>query len=472
MERENRIRNSILSDMAEGVMALRFDGQIELVNEAALAILEKREDELVGRSLVQAFFDGEENDAFIQSVLDAVYEKGKQIECYVPYRTHKREKQLRIVSSCLREEGKVGGVLLVISDITELTEMRDAVKAMETIRALNEQLELRNRVLQETFGRYLSDEVVREILESPEGWTLGGQKRNLTVLMSDLRGFTQLSERMEPQDLITMLNHYFGEMYEEIERYHGTLIEFLGDGMMVIFGAPTPSQTHAADAVAAAISMQKRMEAVNRWNAERGYEALAMGIGINTDMMILGNLGSEKRTKYGVLGAAVNLAGRIESYTIGGQILLSPRTRAAVRSALTVRRVLPVQPKGVDGTIELFDVVGIGAPYELELPTGEHPLCPLPQPVPVRFATMEGKHSSAVELEGTITALSDQGAALRSEAALERFENLKLEIGGDLYAKVTDIRNGEARLRFTAKPRGFAAWLQRSGYAAGEEVRP
>ena len=111
-------------------------------------------------------------------------------------------------------------MVLVISDITELTELRDAVRAAQTIRGLNRQLELRNRVLQETFGRYLSDDIVREILDSPEGWRLGGHRQRLTILMSDLRGFTAISERMEPQDLISMLNHYFSEMYEEIERFH------------------------------------------------------------------------------------------------------------------------------------------------------------------------------------------------------------------------------------------------------------
>ena len=340
MERETLIRNSIISDMSEGVMAVRFDGRIELANDAALAILEKTEEELVGSSFVRAFFGEEENDAFVQSVLDAVYEKGRRMESYVPYRTGRGEKQLRIVSSCLREQEKMTGVILVISDVTELTEMRDAMKAMDRIQALNHQLEMRNRVLQETFGRYLSDDIVREILDSPSGWKLGGQKRELTILMSDLRGFTALSERMEPQDLITMLNHFFGEMYEEIERCRGTLIEFLGDGMLVIFGAPAPSETHAADAVAAAVGMQKRMEAVNRWNAERGYEPLAMGIGINTDAVILGKIGSEKRTKYGVLGAAVNLTGRIESYTTEGQILISPGTRAAVASELRISDTL------------------------------------------------------------------------------------------------------------------------------------
>ena len=148
MERETLIRNSIISDMSEGVMAVRFDGRIELANDAALAILEKTEEELVGSSFVRAFFGEEENDAFVQSVLDAVYEKGRRMESYVPYRTGRGEKQLRIVSSCLREQEKMTGVILVISDVTELTEMRDAMKAMDRSQALNHQLEMRNRVLQ------------------------------------------------------------------------------------------------------------------------------------------------------------------------------------------------------------------------------------------------------------------------------------------------------------------------------------
>lgn len=464
MQREDRIHNSIIEGMSEGVMAVRFDGVIELANEAAQDILGKTEAELVGNSFVRAFFDEDENDEFIQSVLDAVYQTGRRLESYVPYRTAGVEKQLRVVASCLREQERMSGVILVISDITELTEMRDAVKAMETIRGLNRQLELRNRVLQETFGRYLSDEVVREILNSPQGWVLGGQKRTLSILMSDLRGFTALSERMEPQDLITMLNHYFGEMYEEIERCHGTLIEFLGDGMLVIFGAPTPNERHASDAVAAALGMQKRMEAVNRWNREHGYEELAMGIGINTDAVILGNIGSEKRTKYGVLGAAVNLAGRIESYTTEGQILLSPSTRAAVGEELTIRRTLAVQPKGVDGQIELYDVVGIGAPYSVSLPVREERLRPLPAPVPVRFSRLEGKHASAELLEGRITALSEREAALETDTALGLYENLKLAAGGELYAKVVGLEGGCARIHFTAKPRGFSVWLREAGY--------
>ncbi|MBR3545239.1 MAG: PAS domain S-box protein [Oscillospiraceae bacterium] len=457
-------------------MVIRFDGIIELVNEAALTILGKSREELIGKSFAGAFFTDDGNDDFIQCVLDAVYQKGRQQESYVSYRVDGAQKQLRIVSSYQREGNEAIGVILVISDITELTEMRDAMRAMNTIQKLNRQLELRNRVLQETFGRYLSDDIVREILETPDGWKLGGEKRRLSILMSDLRGFTLMSERMQPQDLIAMVNHYFTQMYEEIERYHGTLIEFLGDGMLVIFGAPVPSENHAADAVAAAIGMQKRMAEVNRWNAERGYEPLAMGIGINTDTVILGNIGSEKRTKYGVLGAAVNLTGRIESYTTGGQILIAPATREAIREKLAIRRSFHVQPKGLENGVDLSEVTGIGAPYGIcleEVPA--QPLCAVP-PVPLRFSVLEGKHADSSVLNGTLLALTDAEALLESERELAPFDNRHIELGEGLYAKVTEAEGQRCRICFTAKPPEFDAWkcslIQKRDKTPGEETQP
>ena len=227
--------------------------------------------------------------------------------------------------------------------------------------------------------------------------------------MSDLRGFTAMSERMKPKDLIDMLNHYFTEMYEEITRYRGTLIEFLGDGMLVIFGAPTTTDTHASDAVAAAIGMQKRMPALNRWNEEHGYEPLGMGIGINTGSVILGNIGSERRTKYGVLGAAVNLTGRIESYTTAGQILISPDTREAIREELEIGETIYVSPKGVTGKIALFEIIGIGDPYSIRLE--EDVSCELQttdNPVPVSYMVLEDKAVDDEEQNALILALSEK----------------------------------------------------------------
>jgi len=461
MDRQQIIQTSVVRDLAEGVMVIGSDGIIEAVNEAALQILEKKRKDLLGKTLAAAFFTDDNNDEFIQAVLDAVYERGRQRESYLPFRVGGTVKQLRAVSSYLRDGEEVIGVILVISDITELVDLRDAIQAMNTIQNLNRQLELRNRVLQETFGRYLSDEIVSEILDSPEGWKLGGQKRTLTVMMSDLRGFTALSERMPPQDLITMLNHYFSQMYEEIERYHGTLIEFEGDGMLVIFGAPTPTETHASDAVAAALGMQKRMKEVNRWNREQWYEPIAMGIGINTDAMILGNIGSEKRTKYGVLGAAVNLTGRIESYTTGGQILISPGTRDAIPEELQIVNTLQVMPKGVDKEITISQVTGIGEPYGIYLDQEEMPELTEIAPYPVSFTVLEGKHTGREERRGQLTAVSEREALLETEEKLSAYDNLLLKVGDDLYAKVTEVGQKGFRICFTSRPRDFQTWLEK-----------
>ena len=459
MEREQFVQNNIIRDMAEGIMSVQSNGIIDQVNKAALKILERERHELVGKPFAAAFFTEDENDEFIQSVLDAVYRKGRRLEHFVQYQKGDHVKQLRILSSYLHEGETVIGVILVISDITELVEMRDAVKAMKTIQELNTKLEMRNQLLQETFGRYLSDEIVSEILDSPDGWKLGGQKRTLTVMMSDLRGFTAMSERMNPQDLITMLNHYFGVMYEEIERYNGTLIEFMGDGMLVIFGAPVTTRTHASNAVAAALGMQKRMREVNKWNAERGYEPLEMGIGINTDTMILGNIGSEKRTKYGVLGAAVNLVGRIESYTTGGQILIAPRTFDAIPQELQIEQTLHVIPKGMTKAISLSLVTGIGEPYHVYLETDvSDELTPI-RPRPISFTVLEGKHAEGTERKGRLLAVSEDEAILETDAELSLYDNLLMTVQDGLYAKVVELDRAGFHIRFTAKPSAFQGWL-------------
>ena len=460
MEHQELIQTRALSDMSEGVLAIRFDGVVELANDAAVQILARRKEDLVGKPFAMSFFADEENDAFAQCVLDAIYDKTQGHERYVPYSAEGKVKQLRVVSSFLREGGEAVGVVLVLSDITELTEMRDAVKAMERIRGLNQQLEIRNRLLQETFGRYLSDDIVKEILEAPDGLKLGGQKHELTILMSDLRGFTMMCSHMEPQDLIAMLNHYFSEMYEAISRWKGTVIEFLGDGMLVIFGAPISTERHAANAVAAAVEMQQRMRSVNAWNAQRGYPELAMGIGVNTDEVVLGNIGSERRTKYGVIGAAVNLTGRIESYTTEGQIIISPSTRARIAEALTVEQEIPAAPKGVEGTVTLTAVSGIGGDYDLQLFRDEQPPLPLPAPAEIGFRVLEGKHLDGSARRGALRAISAQQAVLETDAPLRPYDNLCLDVCGGLYAKVTDGEAPRFTLRFTGKPEGFAAWLE------------
>ena len=462
MHTEDVILKSIITDMSEGVMTIGFNGVISHVNPAAEVILGMTAEALVGKSFARCFFEHSENDAFNQCILDAVYDASCAHRNIVPYYSGGIMRYLHITTSYIHENEKRIGVIVVFSDITELNELRDAITAMERIKALNVQLEARNQLLSETFGRFLSDEIVRQMLDTPGGLALGGKKRTLTVMMSDLCGFTVMSERMEAGDLLTMHNHYLGEMTEEIQKYNGTIIEFIGDGIMAIFGAPTPSKSHAADAIAAAVQMQRRMKEINRWNAERGYPVLEMGIGLNTGEVIVGNIGSEKRTKYGVVGSEVNLCGRIESYTVGGQILISPLTREMAGTDLEIAQEMEVFPKGVKGALVLSHVTGIGEPFNCSCAEEEYDFRMLDEQKNVEFVLIRGKHVDQQTAIGRIVAVSENGAIMQTDYPLEERDNIRLEAGGDLFAKVMkSVPNGWV-LRYTALSPDYKRWIEKN----------
>ena len=457
MRNSELVHKSIMQDMTEGVMSIGFDGIITYVNPAAASILEMDARELTGKKFIQCFFEYPENDAFNQTILDAVYDSATTHRNVVSYFTGRDFRQLHVTTSYLHDNGIKVGVIAVLSDISELTELRDAVKAMQRIQQLNKQLELRNKLLSETFGRFLSDEIVRQLLDTPDGLMLGGKKRTLTIMMSDLRGFTAMSERMEPQSLISMLNHYLGEMTDVIQHYNGTIIEFIGDGILAIFGAPVASDRHAADAVAAAVAMQRKMHEINEWNAARGYPVLEMGIGINTGDVIVGNIGSEKRTKYGVVGSHVNLCGRIESYTIGGQILISPQTRAMITNELDVAQELEVYPKGVKGALILSHITGIGKPYSLSCGVSSEGEGMQAVTIPVGFKRISDKHCSETVFSGVITAINEKNARLKTQIPLQVFENISLCAENEVFCKVLSADEQGLLLRFTAGHTDFCA---------------
>src|SRR5512136_864122 len=163
----------------------------------------------------------------------------------------------------------------------------------------NAELARAHELVRHAFGRYVSEEVATSILQSPEGLELGGEEREVTILMSDLRGFTALAARLTPHEVIEFLNLYLEAMVDVISRYEGTIDEIIGDAILVIFGAPVASQDHAAKAVACGLAMQLAMTEVNERLATKGAAELQMGIGIHTGRVIVGNIGSLRRTKYG-----------------------------------------------------------------------------------------------------------------------------------------------------------------------------
>jgi class 3 adenylate cyclase/ActR/RegA family two-component response regulator len=239
-------------------------------------------------------------------------------------------------------------------------------KANDKIRSLVAEVEKRNAFIRKTFGRYLTDEVAEALLDSPEGLNLGGERREITMLMADIRGFTNLSSLLAPEDVVTLVNNFLAGMTKVIIRFGGTIDEFIGDAILVLFGAPRAMESHADRAVACALDMQLAMSEVNELNVRAGLPEIKTGIGINTGDVIVGNIGSEARSKYGVVGHNVNFTSRIESYTAGGQILISEMTRDCCNGILELNSSMSVKPKGLDYDVNIYEVVAIKGGYSLD----------------------------------------------------------------------------------------------------------
>ncbi|HYB98713.1 MAG TPA: adenylate/guanylate cyclase domain-containing protein [Candidatus Limnocylindrales bacterium] len=217
------------------------------------------------------------------------------------------------------------------------------------------------RRAREAFSRYLNPEIARALSENPEMIRLGGERRELTVLFSDIRGFTSISERLEPEDLVELLNVYLGEMTEVIFEQSGTLDKYVGDAIMAVWGAPLPQPTHAALACEAALSMCRRLvERTQDWQAERGWPRIEAGIGLHTGDMVVGNMGSTQHLSYTVIGDNVNLASRLESLTktYGVQVLVSADTLAAAGKDFLARELDIVAVKGRSAAVTIYELLG------------------------------------------------------------------------------------------------------------------
>jgi adenylate cyclase len=312
---------------------------------------------------------------------------------------------------------------------TGFLHLLDSREAWAAALASHEQLEIRNRFIRQVFGRYLSDEIVESLLESPGGLELGGETRRVTIMMTDLRGFMPMCETLEPRQVVTILNNYLGAMTEVIVRHGGTINEFIGDAILAVFGAPIRRDDDARRAIACAVEMQATMDEVNARNTAAGLPRVEMGIGLNTGEVVVGNVGSDRRAKYGVVGRHVNLASRIESHTIGGQILAAASTIGDAGEGIRIDGQMEIVPKGVTTPMKIYEVGGIGAPYDRYLAISKsEPLVPLKSPIPVRFVILQGGSGSGPTHSGALVSLSSRMGRVRADHAVAPMENVKIEL--------------------------------------------
>ena len=221
-----------------------------------------------------------------------------------------------------------------------------------------QQLERREQFIRATFGRYLSDDIVDEILERPEGLELGGDLREVTIMMSDIRGFTSLVEHLPPQQVVTLLNRYLGRMTDIILEFGGTIDEFLGDAVLAVFGAPSRNDDDPDRAVRCALAMQSAMTEVNSANREDGLPEVQMALALNTGSVVAGNIGSERRSKYGFVGHAMNVTSRIEDVAGPGEILISQSTRNRLQGQYQFGASQALSVKGIEEELHVHAVLG------------------------------------------------------------------------------------------------------------------
>jgi class 3 adenylate cyclase len=344
-------------------------------------------------------------------------------------------------------------------------------KTEDSLAEEREKLAEVSALLKKMFGRYLSTEVMTSLIENPSALELGGEKRRVTIMMTDLRGFTALSERLQPEQVVQMLNAYFEVMVEVVLKFQGTINEIIGDALLVIFGAPQEMPDRTQRAIACAIAMQNAMAEVNEQNRAQGLPELEMGIGLNETEVIVGNIGSSKRSKYTVVGSGVNMTSRIESYSVGGQVLISESVRHEAGEVLRIDAQREVLPKGAETPLKIYEVGGIAGQYNLALEGRDPGLVTLARPIPLRYTVLEGKDVGKKGLEGSVVRLSRKCAEIILDRPLEMLTNLKMNLGDvdeslsarDFYGKVIERSKKNEQphvVRFTSVPSEVDAYFQ------------
>lgn len=350
-----------------------------------------------------------------------------------------------------------------------LQKQASALVQAREIEELNARLTARNDLLKQVFGRYFSDDVVEVILNAPEETGETGGKRQVTVMITDLRGFTAICDTLSPETVTEMVNQYLGAMTDTILDFGGTVLEFMGDGILAVFGAPVDNGNSVADAVAAGITMQNRMKQVNQYNISKQYPVVEMGIGIHRGEVFIGNIGSERLMRYNVMGKAVNLCSRIEGYSVGGQVLISKDTLEEIKDSVHIKKEFQVMPKGIHQLITICDVDEIKGEYHCCREEEEKkPLVYVKRKIYLLVRRVWDKQVKDAPVFCRMITMSDKYMQVEIEPGeeMELYTNLEMEgiesVGGEdnilfenLYGKVLERSGNRLGIKLTYVPHEY-----------------
>jgi PAS domain S-box-containing protein len=335
-------QDDIFRSVGSAIVAIDLEGTVTTFNQAAEAIFGCPAGEAVGRSHGHVLGSALAMKLFRPiaraSRLGGEALSGLEVTAALPGRALAH---LRVALSGLRDaEGRSQGVVLVVDDQTEARLAEQA----------RERAEAAQRQIRDVFGRYVARSVVDRLLEDPSRVSLGGERQEITVLFADIRGYTTISEGLEPEQLVALLNEYLAVATAAIFEHEGTLDKYIGDAVMALFNTPLAKADHALSALRCAQAMQR---ALKRLATESGAP-VAYGVGVNTGPAVVGNIGTEQLMNYTAIGDAVNVAARLQSNVPPGEVYFSGSTYALVEGAVSAERLEPLQVKGRQQSIEVY----------------------------------------------------------------------------------------------------------------------
>ena len=326
--KEKQFNESILGSIATGVITLDNLGEVDSINSAGLKILKTEKDNVVGNHYMYLF---EKDEELLELIANSEIENKVGSELGISLNTVSKDTVINAsVSPRLDPEGNKQGSVIALEDISDVSKVKN------------------------TFKRYVSKQVVDELLGDDGKLNLGGEQREVTILFTDIRGFTSMSEKMKPERVVTTLNEYFSDMIDIVFKNNGTLDKIIGDELMVLYGAPISGDNDTVRAVETAVEMQHKIKELNIDRKKRKEPPILVGAGINKGLVVSGNIGSRDLMDYTVIGDTVNVASRLCAAAGPGEIMVSSSVYGATKKEFSYDKLEPIKVKGKEKKVPVF----------------------------------------------------------------------------------------------------------------------